>query len=156
MKKLLKSIAAGGAIIALSLISVATQPGCATNTGTNGVVTINPVVFNAECAAITGTVAIGLPLLTQYDPKIVPDLHIAYEALNGIVNGASTNSASQIIGLIGKTGTNAAVASQITSLTASLSNWEQAEIKKYGATATGTVVLGEAQAAIVAWPPADQ
>lgn len=147
-------------IIGCAVKSTVTPASTNTTTGitapavTNKV--INPVVFQAECLAIGTAVGLGLPMLTQYDPSIQPDLHIAYVSLNGILNGASANSASQIVALLGKSATNQATSGAISNLTATLSNWEQNELKTFGTNAYLTVIKGEAQAAVNAWPVADQ
>jgi hypothetical protein len=130
--------------------------GIVTGPTTNQVVSVNQAVFSGECLAISTAVGLGLPIVVQYDPSIKPDLHIAYVSLSGILNGASPNSASQIIAALGKSATNAATSAAISNLTTVLSAWEQSELKKYGTNAYVTVITGEAQAAVTAWPPADQ
>ena len=138
MKKIIKSMLVAVAIL---LPVAATIVGCKTNTP-------SPFVT----LAVSTAVGVGIPIAAQYDPSIVPDLHIAYMSLNGVLNGASTNSASQVIALIGKSATNAATASAISNLVSSLSKWEQPYIAAHN---TNAFVI-EAQVAVAAWPPAYQ
>ena len=105
-----------------------------------------------ETLAVDATVAIGLPAIAQADPATVPAIQDAYVALNGVVNGANTNSASQVLALIGQKAQNPAVGALVSNVVSKLSSWEQAEVGKLGTNQWGTIVLAEARTAVAVWP----
>jgi hypothetical protein len=111
-----------------------------------------PTASVVETLAVDAAVSIGLPAIAQADPTTVPAIQDAYVALNGVVNGANTNSASQVLALIGLKAQNPAVSALVSNVVAKLSIWEQDEVGKLGTNQWGTIVLAEARTAVAAWP----
>ena len=158
MKKIRNSIAAICIIAAIALPVSWNVTGCATrkvvtpaSTNSAGVVTapvtnvvVNQAVVALEAAGLQLAFTAGVPYVVKEVPSAAPILRDFNAVLQGMLNGATTNSVSQLLTATGQN--NPAMAAQIAPLVAQVSAWEQAELKKYGATTYGQIVIPEATA----------
>jgi hypothetical protein len=131
------------------LVAIAGITGCVTSkqvttNPTTGVTTTNTVVntaqLNIDCAVLQTSFAIGTSVAVQKDPSVVPILTDVTLALNGVLHGASTNSASQVLTLLGKN-SNSTIAANITPIINSLSSFEQNLLNKYGTNVAGQISI---------------
>jgi hypothetical protein len=140
----------------LALASLALCAGCLTSKqtsvtqGASGPVTNTVTVVNQanlllDSSVLQGATAIAVSVAVQKDPSVVPALKDAQTALTGILNGASTNSASQILSTLGQS-SNPALAAEITPLVGTVSGLEQSLLAKYGTNVTGQITIALAKA----------
>jgi LysM repeat protein len=150
----MKKIAVFAALIAV----VALTPGCLTSkkqvvTGTTAtgftphtVVTVNQAVLDADCLVVKVVATQATQRLAAKGGGTVQTLRDIETALNGIISGANTGSAGQVIKLIGVKPNDTATADEVTQLVKDLSDYEQSLIQKYGATVAGQISLAIAKA----------
>ena len=111
----------------------------------------SPTATTIEDLAVGAAITIGLPALAQAEPQLMPAIKDTYVVLNGLVNGASTNSTSQLVALIGKSARTAQAQNIINTIVQQLSTVEQKAVN--GSTNSAVVVFRqEAQIAVLAWP----
>jgi hypothetical protein len=128
--------------------------GCLTSknvtTNPDGTLTTNTVVntgqLTIDCAVVQLNTAIGVSFAVQKDPAIIPTLKDVSAALDGILHGATTNSANQILALVDKGNKNPVISANIGPVVQQASDLEQQLVKKYGATASGQIVIAVATA----------
>lgn len=118
---------------------------------TNEVKVLNQTGLDTTSLVVDSVVGIGLPIIAQEWPASVPDIQTAYIALSGVANGATTNSPSQVLALIGKNQQVPALDNAVTLAVQKLSALEQKLLN--GSSNNAVVVFRtEAQAAVSAWP----
>ena len=164
MKKLLTQILLlAGAVAVICATAGGGFTGCTTssviattNTAT-GVVTLttnrvlDQVGLDTTSLVVDAVVGLGLPVIAQEWPASVPDIKDAYTALSGVANGATTNSPSQILSLIGQKQQVPALSNAVALAVAKLSALEQ---KLLNSSSNNAVIVfrTESQAAVTAWP----
>jgi hypothetical protein len=107
---------------------------------TNTVTTVNEANLALDCGVLQGLVAAGVSIVVQKEPGSIPALKDAELALDGILNGANTNTTAQALALLGSN-SNPVLASEITSLMQVGSALEQKLLAKYGQSVTGEISL---------------
>jgi len=140
-----------GMLVAFGLTLIAS--GCLTSrtvtSNPNGTFTTNVVVNQAQltidCAVIQVNTAIGVSIAVQKDPSIIPTLKDVSLTLTGILQGANTNSAAQILALVNEKN-NPVIKDNIGMVVSQASNLEQQLLAKYGANAHGQIVIAIATA----------
>jgi hypothetical protein len=159
MRKHALKIIIAGAICFVAGFCAIFIPACATSTtitpaSTNsaGVITpastntvINQAALDFDASALQGGATLALSYIIPKDPGIVPDLRIAQTSLSAILNGATTNTVSQVLTLLGQS-SNATLSTNIAPLVAQGNAYEQSLIAKYGAANAGKVTLALAGA----------
>ena len=152
--------AIGLAAITMALAPVAMfNSGCAYSSSTglqtnvvNGVtnvttvtnVTVNQATLAVEELATQGGVAALVTALIDKDPKAVPAIQDLQITLNGVLNGASTNSTAQLVATWQKKQDPALVA-ELTPLVNLFSSAEQNVVTKLNTSPQGQVAFALAQ-----------
>lgn len=149
--KFIVSISLGAALFFTTL---AGTTGCATKqvvtpaTATASATT-NTVVNQANLAidtlVIQNVVSLGLPILIQKDPSVLPELKDASLALNLVLNGATTNTLNQVLAALGKS-SNTNLSMTIAPYITVVNSEQQALLTKYGAGVAGQITLAIATA----------
>jgi hypothetical protein len=150
MTKFSKILSTSCALVATSLIFVGCLTSKTTTTNpTTGTVTTNTVVNQAnlllDTSILQGATSIAVSVAVQKDPSVVPALQNVQVALTGILNGANTNTTSQVLAVLGKS-SNPTLVTEITPLINTVSGLEQSLLAKYGTNVSGTITLAIAKA----------
>ena len=149
--KILTSISLG---TALFFATLGGMTGCATKTVVTPATATAPAttntVVNAANLAIDALVvqnvaAIGLPILIQKDPSVLPELKDASLALNLVLNGATTNTLNQVLAALGKSA-NTNLAATVAPYIVVVNSEQQALLTKYGSGVAGQITLALATA----------
>jgi hypothetical protein len=112
---------------------------------TNTVTTVNEANLALDCGVLQGLVAASVSIVVQKEPASIPALKDAELALDGILNGADTNTTAQAIALLGKN-SNPVLATEMTTLINTMSVLEQQLLAKYGQNVGGQIALAISQA----------
>lgn len=112
---------------------------------TNTVTTVNQANLALDSAILQGAVTVYLSVAVNKDPSIVPALKDAQLGLTGVLNGANTNSVSQILTAL-KQSSNPTLAAAMAPIVNDISVYEQAMLAKYGTTVSGQISIAFAQA----------
>ena len=114
--------------------------GIITGPVTNTVTIVNTNNLLLETAVLQSATAIGVGVAVQKDPSIVQALTDAQIALDGILNGASTNTPAQVAALLGNN-SNPTIQGEIMPLITMASVLEQQLLAKYGTTVGGQISM---------------
>ena len=112
---------------------------------TNTIVNTNNLLIDAS--VFQGVVATAVSVVVQKDTNAIPILKDAQMALDGILNGANTNTVGNIIAVLGKN-SNPTIASEVGPLVATFSALEQNLIAKYGTSVGGQITLALTKAGL--------
>ena len=153
-------------ILAFSIIVIVAATGCmtskistitpaATNTVTgvvfpavtNTVTSVNTNNLMLDASVLQGLTAIAVSEAVQRDPSCVQPLKDAQTALDGILNGANTNTTTQVVALLGS-GSNPVLVSEISPLIGTLSSLEQTLLNKYGSGVSGQISIALTRAVL--------
>lgn len=107
---------------------------------TNTVVTVNQANLTLDCGVLQGITAGAVSVVVAKEPGSIPALKDAAVALDGILNGANTNTTAQVIGLLGGNA-NPVLNTEVTSLLSTVSALEQQLLAKYGPMVGGQIAL---------------
>ncbi|MDE2101119.1 MAG: hypothetical protein KGL39_27980 [Patescibacteria group bacterium] len=113
---------------------------------TNVVTVVNTNNLILDSAAFQGATAIAASIAIEKDPGVVPALKQAQIALDGVLNGASTNTVQDVLTSL-KIQNNPVLNQQVSSLLAAASSLEQQLLAKYGVSVAGQITLSLAKAA---------
>lgn len=115
-----------------------------TTFATNSVITVNQAALDLEAGVLQGVTSLAVTITLQKDPAALEPIQDAQTALSGLINGATTNSISQIMEVAGAK--NATLQTELAPLVQQASELEQQLIGKYGATIAGEISLAQAKA----------
>ena len=107
---------------------------------TNVVTTVNEANLALDSAGLQSLTAIGASLLLQNNEGLRQPLQNADTALDGILNGTNPQTLAQVIAML-KAQNNPQLTAEITSIQAAVSQLEQDELKKWGATPAGEITV---------------
>lgn len=113
---------------------------------TNTVTTVNQANLDIDALGLQSIVSIAVTVTVQKDPGALQPIKDIQAALTGIINGANTNSVTQILAVAGQN--NAALQAEIAPLVTQASAFEQNLIVKYGTQVGGQISLAMAKAAL--------